>query len=172
MRASALSHSLTALWEFHILKREVFASMLSQSTRDELRAELEHLRVERQRAIARFDAKIAAVEAILDDPGQSQTTLPLLGEQVGAAMPAVTFRGTVLTILGSYPSGLKAADLARKVEQSGFKLGGGSPMLQRIHGELYRLLKSHRIQRRNGKYFLAAPSGDKPAGAEKSGVLQ
>ena len=39
----------------------------------------------------------------------------------------------------------------------GFKPGGTSPILRRVHGEMWRLLEAERIQRRGKKYYLAPP---------------
>jgi hypothetical protein len=129
--------------------------MLSQAVRDELKAELDHLRAERERAIARFDSKIAALEAILEDV-PAQTTLPL-GDQRVASNGHAGFRDTVLGILKAYPSGLRSSDMAQKLEAVGFKPGGSSPLLRRVHGEMYRLMLAGRIQRRGHKYYLAPP---------------
>lgn len=139
--------------------------MLSQAVRDELKSELEHLRVERQRAISRYDAKIAAIEAILGDVSPAQAPLPLENaRQTGSNGhdASQSFRGTILSVVRGYPSGLRSGEIADKLEAIGFKPGGDSSLKSRVYGEVNRLYKAKRLDRRKGKYFQAAEKTEKP----------
>jgi hypothetical protein len=147
--------------------------MLSQAVRDELRAELDHLRAERKRVIARFDAKITALEAILDEPNAAQASLPLslgaaaAGSNGNGTIQPTGLRETLLNVIRAYPSGLAPVEIARKMEALGFKPGGESPLLHRVHGEVYRLNKAKRLHRsKTGKYTVPVVVEKEPSMSE------
>ena len=147
--------------------------MLNKDIKEGLVAELEFLKTQRQRWLETVDKKIRALEAILaptDDFGFFQAILPLdrdaQGEKSssngdrsnghGEAVQGKGLRAVMFEVLASCPSGLRAPDIAGKVEASGWKPSGKTSTKTLVWADLYRLKKNGRVTKRGKKWFAPA----------------
>jgi hypothetical protein len=142
---------------------------LSRSALEELRRELAEVR--RKRSV--LDAHIQGLEIILaaeQSDGRARVgesadaeIASLAGAQARHRQPAKrrekgSFRRTVLDALQKAP-GSKCAELARVIEQEGFRIAGVTSLRNRISHEIYRLRRLGVVRReRSGLYVVAAPA--------------
>jgi hypothetical protein len=143
---------------------------LSRSALDELRRELADVR--QKRGI--LDARIQGLELILS---AEQTTAGVVGEDGQDALPRNlrgttqakrapgrrrekgSFRRMVMDALQKAP-GSKCADLARVIEEEGFRIAGSTSLRNRISHEIYRLRRLGVVRReRGGLYVVTTTMG-------------
>lgn len=124
--------------------------MLSKEVRDGLEAELSHLDLKK----TRIEARISAIKAILiplDEFGPEH--VPQRNESVNATakngpLVGMGLREAMKTVLVSYPSGLRAAELSLKLDQMGFSATGKLPLKTRVWSEIGRLKKEKKVSKR------------------------
>ena len=139
---------------------------MNQAVKEALEAELEHLQARR----SKLDGKIQALRAILDPVDKLELfELPLQGleAQEGAASAAngalagMGLRKAMRAVLASYPSGLRPVDLAAKLEEGGYRPGGKTGTKPLVYGEVHRLKKLGKLQKR-GKRYQLPPEAQEP----------
>lgn len=141
---------------------------LSRSALEELRRELAEVR--RKRSV--LDAHIQGLEIIL--AAEQSDGRARVGESADARIASLSgatrqrppakrrekgsFRRTVLDALQKAP-GSKCAELARVIEQEGFRIAGVTSLRNRISHEIYRLRRLGVVRReRGGLYVVAGPA--------------
>ena len=139
--------------------------MLDQSVRDALRSELEHL----QARHAKDTARIKALTAILD-PNDGlemfQYALPINTKIVAPSsngdrtLAGVGLRQAIKTVLAQQPSGLLPKELARRLDEAGYKPGGKLRTLQLLYGELNRMRP--KFLSKHGKRYRLVPAAQVP----------
>jgi hypothetical protein len=142
---------------------------LSRSALDELRRELADVRHARDL----LDARIQGLELILaaDQAGGTTHNGEELDLPVRALRPPTTvrrngvgrrrekgsFRRMVLDALQKAP-GSKSADLARLIEDEGFRISGSTSLRNRISHEIYRLRRLGVVRRERGGLYVVTPT--------------
>ena len=152
---------------------------LSSNALGELRAELKDL----QRRRSNIDDRIKGIELVLvaeqaDRSGRKRTDREERTASRGSGKRTTSSNGgslrtSVLEILRSMTSGSNAAEITKRLEEDGFRVGGETSLRLRVGHELSRLRHSGVLRkRRNKKYVVAglsAPNaGTEPAPSESS----
>lgn len=136
--------------------------MLDPSTRDALTADLEFYRARR----AKDDERIKALTAVLDPEDKLelfQYPLPIKTAAPGSPsngprrLAGVGLRQAIKTVLAEHPSGLVPRELARRLEEAGYKPGGKLTTNQLLYGELNRM-RPKMVEKRGKRYRLPPPS--------------
>jgi len=132
---------------------------ISQSALRELRRELADLRQRRDV----IDARIHGLEAILSLGGSSSRPLARDAEKAHivrerpAVKPAArrgSLRAKIVETLST--NGARTADVAQRLSEEGFVVGGSATLRERVSRELSRLRRTGVVRRRrNGRYVLA-----------------
>ena len=131
----------------------------------ELQQELKDLKAVRDSAAAR----IGALEVILKR-GRIHDTEPSPGKDRDSSRPSL--RASVLKTLEG--SRCTAADVARRLEAEGFRVGGSTTLRERVAHEMSRLRRKGVLRRvRSGEYELARGSERslEDSGLSATGVL-
>jgi hypothetical protein len=142
---------------------------LSRSALDELRRELAEVRHARDL----LDARIQGLELILaaerggggvrngEDPDVQgrgfRTAAAVRRNGVGRRREKGSFRRMVLDALQKAP-GSKCADLARLIEDEGFRISGSTSLRNRISHEIYRLRRLGVVRRERGGLYVVTPT--------------
>jgi hypothetical protein len=142
---------------------------LSRGALDELRRELADVRHARDL----LDARIQGLELILtaeqggaairngddlDLPARAlRTPTPVRRNGVGRRREKGSFRRMVLDALQKAP-GSKSADLARLIEDEGFRIAGSTSLRNRISHEIYRLRRLGVVRRERGGLYVVTPT--------------
>ena len=144
---------------------------LSRSALEELRRELVEVRHTRDA----LDARIQGIELILaaEQAGSAglrsggdgfdaqargtRVTVPANRSAVGRRREKGSFRRMVLDALQKAP-GSKCADLARLIEDEGFRIAGSTSLRNRISHEIYRLRRLGVVRRERGGLYVVTPT--------------
>jgi hypothetical protein len=96
-----------------------------------------------------------AVELPVTKAPATKTNGTGAGHKVGTAVTG--FAEAVRTILKDHPKGLRPSVLAKQMQVRGSSAlyTGKAPFTVRVGSELRRLSRSGRVERRNGRYYLA-----------------
>ena len=133
--------------------------MLTTEIREALKTELEHYKAQRRE----LDLKVEALEAILrpsDDLGLFQPELPMnephqqSNPRGNGALAGKGLRESIRLILKAYPTGLKASEIAAKMEELGFRPNGKTNTVTLVYGDAHRLARLGKLRKRGKKYLL------------------
>ena len=141
---------------------------LSQAALRELRSELANLK----RYRGELEAQVHGIEMILARrSARSAAPAHAPETELALARPGDS-KGSLrsrITGLLQQTSGLRTSELAERLHQEGFRVGGATSLRERVSHELSRLRSLKLVRRRRGgRYTLARRGKDSAAGASKS----
>jgi hypothetical protein len=126
--------------------------MLSESTRKELQAKMEHLR----RTLDALDhilaGEVETGRALLN----ASRSADIAARSNGGALAGLGLREAARVVLKEFPRGLKPNLLAIQMEQHGFKseTDAKTPLVTRVRNELWRMAKKGELRNQRGTYSL------------------
>ena len=134
--------------------------MLTPKVREALQAELAHLRIRREQLVERINDRIRALEAVLlpaedlestgtSPPDSTDRSAPPRGRLAGKGL-----RESIKLVLSNYPTGLLPADIATRLQETGFAATGSLSTAKRVYGELYRMRQRGLVSKRGRRYVV------------------
>ena len=125
---------------------------LTTKAMKELREELECLKADR----AAVEARISALECILESGAETRTVVGSVARQGSLSAAAVSrrppLRGSILRTL-QLLSKATPAELTRRLQEDGLQVGGSTSLRERVWHELSRLRRTGFVRRTRGGHY-------------------
>ena len=154
--------------------------MLTQQVRHALEAELDHverqletlsekaqalrllLNLEESRSTAALEAAVTAPHAPAPAPAPEPRveTARNATPEAPVHLVGMGLRESLKVVIAQQPGGLKAGEIVQRLEGLGYRPGGRSSTRVLVYGEIYRMLKQHKLIRRGGRYTLPSTSAN------------
>jgi len=128
----------------------------SPAVRAELIEELQELEREREKRVSEIDSRIAAIKLLLGPATPARNDMPPSKSNDFADVRESGLREALFAVFEMHPRGLKPKQASSILEKMGYRIGGKTPLSNRVTNELWRMKRDKYLKSEKGVYKLAS----------------